>query len=121
MGVDFCRLAIEIETALWEELDGQGGTKKYLGQMREVHFNLKDKKNKEFRESVLLREFSAKDLTTITAEQMASSHIKNQRQKIKKWNLKAHSSDARLKKNPQVEMRLKKDEIGSIKAATLKF
>jgi len=116
LGVNYVRLAVQIEEALWTDLE-EAGSKKYTNQLREINFNLKDKKNPDFRSRVLMGKILPKELVTITSEQMASSAQKKAREKIKQWNFAAHSSELLLKKNVAVTLKCVAKKNSSIIAA----
>jgi len=62
---------------------GDSGTK-YKDKIRSKVFNLKDKKNPELKTRVIKGEISPEQLATMTPEQMASSEMKELRQKLSK-------------------------------------
>lgn len=116
LGVNYVRLAVQIEDTLWTNLE-EAGSKKYTNQLREINFNLKDKKNPDFRSRVLMGKILPEELVTITSEQMASSAQKKAREKIKQWNFAAHSSELLLKKNTAVTLKCVAKKNSSIIAA----
>lgn len=116
LGVNYVRLAVQIEEELWNGLE-EADSKKYRSQLREINFNLKDKKNPDFRTRVLMGKILPEELVTITSEQMASTAQKKAREKIKQWNFAAHSSDLLLKKNTAVTLKCVAKKNSSILAS----
>jgi len=116
LGANYVRLAVQIEEALWNGYE-EAGNKKYTNQLREINFNLKDKKNPDFRTRVLMGQILPEQLVTITSEQMASTAQKKAREKIKQWNFAAHSSELLLKKNTAVTLKSVAKKNSSIIAA----
>ncbi|XP_075240987.1 transcription elongation factor A protein 2-like [Convolutriloba macropyga] len=63
---------------------------KYKDRVRSKVFNLKDKKNPELKTRVIKGEISPEQLATMTPEQMASSEMKELRQKLTKEAINDH-------------------------------
>jgi len=87
--VNYVRIAIEVETALFEGLSG----KDYTNQLRDVTFNLGSKKNDEFRTRVLLEKIDPKNVVTMKAHEMASSALQKKREQNMKKAAAERNSD----------------------------
>ncbi|XP_063713952.1 transcription elongation factor A protein 2-like [Symsagittifera roscoffensis] len=68
---------------------GDTGTK-YKDRIRSRVFNLKDKKNPELKTRVIKGDISPEQLATMTPDQMASSEMKELRQKLTKEAINDH-------------------------------
>nr|GLL40385.1 transcription elongation factor TFIIS [Ipomoea trifida]GMD53020.1 transcription elongation factor TFIIS-like [Ipomoea batatas] len=75
------RIAVQVETALYEKWGGSKGAQKF--KYRSIMFNIKDGKNPDFRRKVLLGEFSPQSVPELTPEDMASDERQQQNEKIK--------------------------------------
>ncbi|RAL54945.1 hypothetical protein DM860_013641 [Cuscuta australis] len=75
------RVAVQVETALFEKWGSAKGSNKM--RYRSVKFNLTDSKNPDFRRRVLLGEFPPHSIPELTPEDMASNERKMQNEKIK--------------------------------------
>jgi len=78
--VNFVRIAIELESALFETFSGNG--KQYTEQLREVIFNLGSKRNLDFRTRILKEKIAARSVARMKASDMASCQLKKVREKI---------------------------------------
>jgi len=78
--VNFIRIAIELESALFETFSGYG--KQYTEQLREVVFNLGSKRNLDFRTSILKEEIAPRSVAKMKTSDMASCELKKVREKI---------------------------------------
>lgn len=74
--VNYVRIAIEVETALFEGLSG----KAYTDQLRDVTFNLGSKRNPEFRQRILSEEINPRSIVGMKATDMASSALRKKRE-----------------------------------------
>jgi transcription elongation factor S-II len=78
-------LANDIEQALYDQLKGErDDLKEYLSQARSILFNLKDKKNMNFRFKLMVGYFKPEELPKMTTEQMASDSKAAERAKMRK-------------------------------------
>lgn len=78
--VNFVRIAIELESALFETFSGNG--KHYTEQLREIMFNLGSKKNLDFRTRILKEEIEPRSVARMKASDMASCELIKVREKI---------------------------------------
>ncbi|KAL5456961.1 hypothetical protein EMCRGX_G034190 [Ephydatia muelleri] len=76
----FHNLGAQIEQCIFAEFKDTGN--KYKMRIRSRVANLGDPKNPELRRSVICGEISVGQISTMTAEQMASDSLKNLRQKL---------------------------------------
>ncbi|XP_072998076.1 transcription elongation factor TFIIS [Typha latifolia] len=82
--VDACdpfRVAVTVESVLFEKLGSQTGTHKQ--KYRSIMFNLKDSNNPDFRRRVLLGHVLPENIVNMTPEEMASDERKRENQQIK--------------------------------------
>eukprot|EP00927_Polykrikos_kofoidii_P054828 TRINITY_DN49182_c0_g1_i1.p1 TRINITY_DN49182_c0_g1~~TRINITY_DN49182_c0_g1_i1.p1 ORF type:complete len:439 (+),score=89.12 TRINITY_DN49182_c0_g1_i1:98-1318(+) len=89
-------LANDIEEALFQHFEGK--EKDYVLQARTIIFNLKDKKNHNFRLKLLVGFFQPQQVPTLTAEDMASDEKKSERAKMRQFSMEEIQSDWALKK-----------------------
>lgn len=75
------RVAVQVETALFEKWGSAKGSNKM--KYRSVKFNITDSKNPDFRRRVLLGEFPPESVPELTPEDMASDERKKANEKIK--------------------------------------
>ncbi|XP_042410468.1 transcription elongation factor TFIIS-like [Zingiber officinale] len=75
--VDACdpiRVAVSVESALFEKLGLSTGSQKY--KYRSIMFNLRDNNNKDFRRRALLGHVKPQEIATMTTQDMASDDRK---------------------------------------------
>ncbi|VVB02611.1 unnamed protein product [Arabis nemorensis] len=80
-GCDPFRVAVSVESHMYEKLGRSTGTQKL--KYRSIMFNLKDKDNPDLRRRVLTGEVSPEKLITMSAEEMASDKRKQENNQIK--------------------------------------
>jgi len=80
-------LAIRIEQCIFDQFKSTND--KYKAAIRSRVFNLRDKKNPELRENVLLGMVSPERLATMTTEEMASKDMKEMRKTLTKQAIDA--------------------------------
>jgi len=91
---NYVKIALDIEKKLWFE---HGVDKKrYAQQYRDICFNLKDKKNLDFKTRVLSGEIEPKEIVYLRAEDMASRSQTKARDEMKKWTLAAQNLDLQM-------------------------
>jgi transcription elongation factor S-II len=80
-------IALQIEAAIFEL---HGDSEKYTSTIRSRVFNLRDKKNPDLRENVILGSVSPAKFAKMTAEEMASSDMKKLRDAFTKEAINEH-------------------------------
>jgi transcription elongation factor S-II len=80
-------VALQIEAAIFEL---HGDSEKYTSTIRSRVFNLRDKKNPDLRENVILGSVSPSKFAKMTAEEMASSDMKKLRDAFTKEAINEH-------------------------------
>ncbi|KAH9313566.1 hypothetical protein KI387_022193, partial [Taxus chinensis] len=75
------RVAVAVETALFQKLDNKNGPQKM--KYRSIYFNINDDRNPDFRRKVLLGEIEPERLPNISTDEMASDEMLLKRQMIK--------------------------------------
>jgi len=101
--VNYVRIAIEVETALFEGLAG----KEYTDQLRDVTFNLGSKKNGDFRNRILLEEIDPRSVVKMKAADMASSALRKKRELSRKKAVEERNSEHIMNKALRGESELK--------------
>jgi len=91
---NYVKIAVDIENKLWFE-HGQD-KKRYSQQYRDICFNLRDKKNTDFKTRVLNGEIEPKEIVYLRAEDMASKSQTKARDDAKKWTLMAQNLDLQM-------------------------
>jgi len=91
---NYVKISVAIEKTLWAE-HGQD-RKRYSEQYRDLCFNLKDKKNPDFKSRVLSGELEPKEIAYLRAEDMASKSQAKARDEMKKWTLAAQNLDLQM-------------------------
>jgi len=81
-------LATEIEQSIFELVSSTN--EKYRSSIRSRVFNLRDKKNPELRENVLLGAIKPERLASMTPEEMASQEMKDIRKNMTKQAINDH-------------------------------
>lgn len=84
-GCDAGVIAGHIEECIFGEFDNTD--MKYKNRVRSRYSNLKDPKNPELRERVLMGDIPAERMATMTPEEMASDNLKQLRDKLHKENI----------------------------------
>lgn len=92
--VNYVKTAVDIENKLWFE-HGQD-KKRYSQQYRDICFNLRDKKNMDFKTRVLNGEIEPKEIVYLRPEDMASKSQSKAREESKKWILAAQNLDLQM-------------------------
>ncbi|XP_051138222.1 transcription elongation factor TFIIS isoform X2 [Andrographis paniculata] len=80
-GSDPYRVAVLVETAMFDKWGKSNGTHKF--KYRSIMFNIKDANNPDFRRRVLVGEIEARHIPELTPEQMASNARQAQNEKLK--------------------------------------
>jgi len=101
--VNYVRIAIEVETALFEGLTG----KEYTDQLRDVTFNLGSKRNADFRNRILLEEIDPRSVVKMKAADMASSALRKKRELSRKKAREERNSEHIMNKALRGESELK--------------
>ncbi|KAK6121958.1 hypothetical protein DH2020_044297 [Rehmannia glutinosa] len=84
-GCDPYRVAVSVETAMFEKWGKSSGAHKV--KYRSILFNIKDLKNPDFRRKVLLGDIEPHAVLDLTAEEMASDARQVQTEKLKQKSL----------------------------------
>eukprot|EP00930_Biecheleria_cincta_P071375 TRINITY_DN58887_c0_g1_i1.p1 TRINITY_DN58887_c0_g1~~TRINITY_DN58887_c0_g1_i1.p1 ORF type:complete len:272 (+),score=43.10 TRINITY_DN58887_c0_g1_i1:211-1026(+) len=87
-GLNPADLAAQIESAIHSQLC-EKSEKMYVSQCRSVIFNLKDAGNRNFRRKVLLGLLRSEDLPSMSAEEMASDSLREERSAVRREALLA--------------------------------
>jgi len=91
---NYVKIAVDIENKLWFE-HGQD-KKRYSQQYRDICFNLRDKKNTDFKNRVLSLEIEPREIVYLCPEDMASKSQTKARDDAKKWTLAAQNLDLQM-------------------------
>ena len=82
-------LAAELESAIFKEI-GCSQDSKYKNRIRSRVLNLKDRKNPQLRENLLLGSLRLERLARMTAEEMASDEMRQMRERYTKQAIDDH-------------------------------
>lgn len=98
--MDIEDVAKEIEQELFKMF--RSCDKNYKAKLRSLCFNLKNPKNPELRDSIMMAEVSATKLCLMTHSEMASEELKQERQRILKYHMEA--AQAKLPNQTSTDM-----------------